>query len=180
MADDARTPPHSSGDSRCAADSPRDKQAHTQRTQTQRSETDEFGVPRRMQHSWSATFGLFGIDAALVFMFAALGNRSHDTGLTPPDIASTAWPFLVGLAASWWLALSFLRPHGIWPYGLFTVAGTVAFGMLLRGTVTDGGVQTSFVLVASGSLAVLMLGRRLLTGWLTRRRRGHAPPSLSP
>ncbi len=104
-------------------------------------------------------------DAVLVTLFAVTGNRSHDSGLAPAEIWSTAWPFLLGLALSWLLSFSWGNPHRIWPTGIFVVIGTVALGMMFRTAFTDGGVQLSFVLVASASLAVLLLGRR----WVTQR-----------
>ncbi|GAA1806376.1 DUF3054 domain-containing protein [Nesterenkonia flava] len=125
----------------------------------------------REHHSWGLTLGLFAVDAVLVLSFAAAGNRSHETGLSPADVLSTAWPFLVGLALSWCLTRSFLRPHSLWPQGVFTVVGTVALGMILRVAFTDGGVQVSFVMVATLVLSVLLLGRRLLSGIIARRAR---------
>ncbi|WP_150462485.1 DUF3054 domain-containing protein [Nesterenkonia ebinurensis] len=106
---------------------------------------------------------LFLADALLVLLFAALGNRAHDSGLAPTEILTTAWPFLVGLAAGWIVTRSWSRPWQIWPAGVVVVALTVTLGMLLRQLFTDSGVQLSFVLVATGTLCVLLVGRRLLT-----------------
>ena len=107
-------------------------------------------------------------DAALVMVFALLGNRSHDSGLGLAEIIGTAWPFLLGLALSWLLTFSWASPNRIWPTGILLVLGTVIFGMTFRSLFTDGGTQLSFVLVASGVLAVFLLGRRALTGMLRR------------
>ncbi|GAA1451236.1 DUF3054 domain-containing protein [Nesterenkonia lacusekhoensis] len=108
-------------------------------------------------------------DGLLVLVFALLGNRSHDSGLGLSEIISTAWPFLLGLALSWLLAFSWVSPNRIWPTGILVVLGTVIFGMTLRTLFTDGGTQLSFVLVATGVLAVFLLGRRVLSGMIRRR-----------
>lgn len=107
-------------------------------------------------------------DAVLVIIFAMLGNRSHESGLGLAEVASTAGPFLGGLVLSWFLAFSWGNPSRIWPNGVFVVIGTVVLGMALRVIFTDGGVELSFVLVATGVLAVFLLGRRVLTGLFRR------------
>ncbi|WP_211090360.1 DUF3054 domain-containing protein [Nesterenkonia sedimenti] len=108
-------------------------------------------------------------DALLVVVFAALGNRAHDSGLAPLDIFATAWPFLVGLLLGWLVTASWSRPHQIWPAGLLIVVVTLAAGMVLRYFFTPGGVQLSFVLVATATLATFLLGRRLIGLLLTRK-----------
>lgn len=112
----------------------------------------------------------FAADAALVVLFAVLGNISHESGLSPADVWSTAWPFLLGLALGWWITYSWRFPSNIWPIGVFLVIFTVVWAMMMRHFVTDGGVQLSFVVVATLTLAVFMLGRRLVTKLLLRRR----------
>lgn len=108
-------------------------------------------------------------DAALVTAFAAVGNRTHESGLSAADIWSTAWPFLVGLVMGWIFTQSWRQHSTLWPAGAFVVIYTVALGMTFRHFLTDGGVQLSFVLVATGTLMVLLLGRRLLTTLLLPR-----------
>lgn len=108
-------------------------------------------------------------DAVLVVVFAVMGNRAHDSGLTVPDVWDTAGPFLLGLALSWFLAFSWGNPHRLWPTGVFVVLGTVVLGMLFRDALADGGVQVSFVAVALGTLTILLLGRRIASGLLVRR-----------
>lgn len=111
-----------------------------------------------------------GADAALVVLFAVVGNRSHTSGLSAAEVWSTAWPFLMGLALGWLLTVSWRHPSSIWPGGVVVVIVTVACGMMMRQLFTDGGVQLSFVVVATLTLAVFMLGRRLMTRLLFRRR----------
>lgn len=108
-------------------------------------------------------------DAALVAAFAAMGNRTHESGLSAADVWSTAWPFLAGLVMGWIFTQSWRQHSTLWPAGVFVVIYTVALGMTFRYFLTDGGVQLSFVLVATGTLAVLLLARRLLTTLLLPR-----------
>lgn len=108
-------------------------------------------------------------DAALVVLFAVLGNISHESGLSPADVWSTAWPFLLGLALGWWVTFSWRYPSNIWPIGLILVIFVVAWGMMMRHFLTDGGVEVSFVMVATLVLGALLLGRRLLTKYVLPR-----------
>lgn len=110
--------------------------------------------------------GLLVLDAALIIVFAALGNRSHDTGLGIVDVLTTAAPFLCAWALATALMRSARRPSQVLPDGLVIWAGTVMGGMVLRVLLGLGGAPLSFVLVAASSLAVLLLGRRLVTGLL--------------
>lgn len=110
------------------------------------------------------------LDAVLVVLFAVAGNRSHSTGLSVLDVAGTAWPFLVGLLLGWALTRSWRRPSRLWPEGVVVVLITVALGVILRVLLTDGGAPLSFVAVATGSLTLLLLGRRLVSGQVLRLR----------
>ena len=123
-----------------------------------------------VRHSATTTLVLLLLDAALVVLFAVAGNRSHSTGLSVSDVAGTAWPFLIGLLLGWALTRSWRQPSRLWPEGVVVVLVTVALGMTLRVLLTDGGAPLSFVAVATGSLALLLLGRRLVSSQMLRRR----------
>lgn len=123
-----------------------------------------------VRHSATITLVLLLLDAALVVLFAVAGNRSHSTGLSVSDVAGTAWPFLIGLLLGWALTRSWRQPSRLWPEGVVVVVVTVALGMTLRVLLTDGGAPLSFVAVATGSLALLLLGRRLVSSQMLRRR----------
>lgn len=112
------------------------------------------------------------LDVGLVIVFAALGNRSHDTGLGIADVLSTAAPFLVALAVAVLLLRSHRRPSRLFPDGLLIWGVTVAGGLGLRVLWDLGGVQLSFVLVTAAVLGTLLLGRRLLTGLILPATRG--------
>ena len=107
-------------------------------------------------------------DVVCVIVFCTVGRRSHDEGLTVAGIAQTAWPFLAGAAVGWLLSGGWRRPFTVIPTGVTVWVCTVVVGMLLR-KATSAGVSTSFVVVASVSTAVLLLGWR---GAATLFRRG--------
>ena len=98
-------------------------------------------------------------DIVCVIVFCTIGRRSHAEGLTVAGIASTAWPFLAGTAVGWLLIGGWRRPFTVIPTGFVVWVCTVVVGMLLR-KATSAGVATSFVVVASISTAVLLLGWR--------------------
>ena len=99
------------------------------------------------------------VDIACVLVFCAIGRRSHAEGLTVAGIVETAWPFLTGTAAGWLLARGWRRPVSLAPTGLTVWVCTVVVGMLLR-KLTAQGTATSFIVVASVTTAVLLLGWR--------------------
>jgi hypothetical protein len=98
-------------------------------------------------------------DIVCVIVFCTIGRRSHAEGLTVPGVAHTAWPFLVGAGVGWLLIGGWRRPFTVIPTGVVVWVCTVAVGMLLR-KATSAGVSASFVVVASLSTAVLLLGWR--------------------
>jgi hypothetical protein len=98
-------------------------------------------------------------DVVCVIVFCAIGRRSHAEGLTVTGIAQTAWPFLAGTGVGWLVIRGWRRPFSVIPVGVVVWLCTVAVGMALR-KLTSAGVATSFVVVASVSTAVLLLGWR--------------------
>jgi hypothetical protein len=115
-------------------------------------------VTDRRQRVRRALIALF-TDVVCVIVFCTIGRRSHAEGLTVAGIAQTAWPFLAGTGVGWLLIGGWRRPFTVIPTGVVVWVCTVAAGMVLR-KVTSAGVSTSFVLVASLSTAVLLLGWR--------------------
>lgn len=107
-------------------------------------------------------------DVVCVVVFCTIGRRSHAEGLTISGIAETAWPFLVGTGAGWLLSTAWRRPVSLAPTGIAVWAATVVVGMLLR-KVTGQGTATSFIVVASLTTAVLLLGWRAVAQILRRR-----------
>ncbi len=98
-------------------------------------------------------------DVLCVIVFCTIGRRSHAEGLTVSGIAETAWPFLVGTAAGWLLSRGWQRPAALVPTGVTVWLCTIVIGMLLR-KLTSAGTAPSFIVVASLSTALLVLGWR--------------------
>jgi peptidoglycan/LPS O-acetylase OafA/YrhL len=106
-------------------------------------------------------------DAALIVLFAAIGRDAHQRGDVIAGVLLTAWPFLAGAAIAW-LALRVWRaPLRVWPAGVCVWIGAVALGMLLR-ALTGQTVVLPFIIVASLSLGVFLVGYRLIVAGFRR------------
>jgi hypothetical protein len=101
------------------------------------------------------------LDCCCVLAFVVIGRASHERGESLGGIASTAWPFLAGLACGWLAVRAWRRPVGLFPAGVGAWLGTVAVGMVLR-VVAGQGTAVAFVLVALGFLGLFLLGWRLV------------------
>jgi hypothetical protein len=99
-------------------------------------------------------------DACCVLLFVIIGRASHAKGESLPGVASTAWPFLAGLAAGWLAARAWRRPAAILPSGMAAWLGTVAVGMVLR-VLAGQGTAFAFILVALAFLGLFLAGWRL-------------------
>jgi hypothetical protein len=108
------------------------------------------------------------LDVASVLVFVVIGRASHNHGESVPGVASTAWPFLAGLAAGWAAARAWRRPMALVPSGIAAWLGTVAVGMVLR-VVAGQGTAVSFIIVALCFLGLFLLGWRLLARIFSRR-----------
>ncbi|MDH6195857.1 hypothetical protein M2272_002497 [Mycobacterium frederiksbergense] len=100
-------------------------------------------------------------DLICVVVFCTIGRRSHAEGLTVAGVAETAWPFLTGTLVGWLLSRGWRRPTSLAPTGIAVWVCTVAIGMVLR-KLTSAGVAGSFIVVASLTTGVLLLGWRAL------------------
>ncbi len=105
-----------------------------------------------MRSGWRVVF-----DALALVLFATVGRASHHEALTLAGTAETAWPFLVaGLVASIACLVGRVRR----PYdGVLVWASAVLGGMGLR-VATGGTTAPAFVVVATLTLGVLLLGWR--------------------
>ncbi len=106
-------------------------------------------------------------DLVAVLVFVLLGRRSHEQGSALAGTAATAWPFVAGAAAGELAALRL--PARSLATGAVVAAGAVAVGLPLR-RLAGGGTPVPFVLVATTSLVVLLVGWRALARVLERRR----------
>ena len=108
------------------------------------------------------------LDAVLVVAFAALGRASHDSDVFA-GLWQTAWPFLIGLAAGWLVTLAWRAPLAPVRTGLGIWAATVIGGMLLR-SASGQGTALPFMIVATLTLLVLLVGWRVIAALVARRR----------
>ena len=109
---------------------------------------------------WLCTVALV-LDVCCVLVFVIIGRASHTKGEAVGGIASTAWPFLAGLAAGWLAARAWRRPLALRPTGIAVWLCTVALGMVLR-VVSGQGTAPAFIVVALAFLGLFLLGWRLL------------------
>jgi len=110
------------------------------------------------------------VDVVLVLVFAVIGRASHDEN--PAGFLLTAWPFLVALLLGHAIAALLPgRPRRPWSvlWGLVVWVITVIGGMLLR-IATGDTAQVAFIIVATLTLGVFLVGWRALTALLRRRR----------
>jgi hypothetical protein len=109
------------------------------------------------------------IDVFLVVVFAAVGRASHDESVLS-GLLTTAWPFLMGLGLGWLITLAWRAPEAPVRTGLGVWIVTVAGGMLLRAAAGQG-TAFAFIVVATVTLLVLLVGWRVVAAIVRRRRR---------
>ena len=100
-------------------------------------------------------------DVCCVLVFVVIGRANHHAGETLAGVASTAWPFLAGLAVGWLASRAWRRPLVLRPSGVTVWLCTVALGMVLR-VVSGQGTAPAFIVVALAFLGLCLLGWRLL------------------
>ncbi len=112
------------------------------------------------------------LDVLVIVIFAAIGRASHSE--THPVLESlfVAWPFLVGAAIGWAIALGPIgRAATSLMAGLPIWLATVVIGMALRAA-SGRGIAVSFIIVATMFLGAFLLGWRvILLGWQRRTNR---------
>jgi hypothetical protein len=110
------------------------------------------------------------LDICCVLVFVIIGRASHTKGEAVAGIASTAWPFLAGLAIGWLVlyAIGQRRPGRVFPAGVVAWLGTVALGMALR-VVSGQGTAVTFIIVALIFLGLFLLGWRAIWALLRAR-----------
>lgn len=113
------------------------------------------------------------VDAAAVVLFAAIGRDTHEHGLDAAGVLLTAAPFLVGAIIGWALSRAWRRPLAVWPSGVAIWLCAVVLGLALRG-LTGGGLAVAFQVVTTVTLAVFLLGWRLVAAAVTRIRNRRA------
>lgn len=112
------------------------------------------------------------LDILVVVVFAAIGRATHDGDVLGPfgsGLATTAWPFVAALLIGWLVTRAWRRPTAVMRTGLPVWAITVALGMVLR-ALSGQGVAVAFIIVATITLAVFLLGWRGIARLAARRR----------
>ena len=107
-------------------------------------------------------------DICCVLVFVVIGRANHHAGETAAGVASTAWPFLAGLAAGEVATRGWRRPLALVPTGVGVWAGTVIGGQLLR-VISGQGTALAFIIVSVLFLGLFLLGWRLGARLLARR-----------
>jgi hypothetical protein len=119
------------------------------------------------------------LDLAAIVLFVGIGRASHAHGLTFAGMASTAWPFLVGVSLGH-LALAVIRrSETSFKGGLVVWISTVVLGMVCR-VISGQGIAVAFVAVALGFLGATMLGWRALVAAIRCWRPAGQAPDLVP
>ena len=108
------------------------------------------------------------VDVVAVVVFVAIGRRNHDEGTALSGVIGVAAPFLIALGASWLVVRTWRGPFNRASF-VATWVITVVAGLFLRKIVFDRGIATSFIIVATITLGVLIGLGRLLTRRLTAK-----------
>jgi hypothetical protein len=101
------------------------------------------------------------LDIFAVLVFVGIGRSVHTHGLSFGGMASTAWPFMTGLAIGWCVSALMHRPLVSIAGGIVVLLATVTIGMTLR-VLAAQGTAFAFVLVALGFLGFVMCGWRCI------------------
>lgn len=97
----------------------------------------------------------------VIFVFVVIGRHTHDHGVSLSGIASTMWPFVVGLVLGWGWIVSRGGVGTTVREGLLMVIVTVVFGMVLR-VIVGQGTAPAFIVVALVFLGGAMQSWRLV------------------
>ncbi|HEU5419856.1 MAG TPA: DUF3054 domain-containing protein [Streptosporangiaceae bacterium] len=115
-----------------------------------------------------ATAGTLVLDVCSVLAFVAIGRHTHQDGDSLAGLWHTAWPFLAGLAIGLAASRAWRRPLALVPAGLGAWLGAAGAGMAIR-VLAGQGTAAAFIAVALGSLAVFVLGWRVVVRIVTTR-----------
>ncbi|KAK9819097.1 hypothetical protein WJX74_000450 [Apatococcus lobatus] len=104
-------------------------------------------------------------DVGVLLLFAAIGRSGHGEGLSPPELLSTAWPFITGWCISAGLQGSYSSQPPASPAAAAGAAAKVWLagipaGIVLRSASKGYVPDKSFVIVTLLATAALLLGWR--------------------
>ncbi len=103
-----------------------------------------------------------------VLVFAAVGRSSH-AEVDALGVLTTAVPFLLGLLVGWLVVRAWRAPFRL-PVGVAVWVGVVVVGLGVRAASTHR-LPLTFALVATTSLALLLLSWRAIAHLIARSRR---------
>lgn len=101
------------------------------------------------------------LDVVVVLIFVAIGRRVHDHGVSARGLVSTAWPFLIGLGAGFFVLIRQRRSISALSGGVVVWISTVVLGMILR-VVSGQGTAFAFIIVAFAFLGLFMFAWRIV------------------
>ncbi|MFJ2316031.1 DUF3054 domain-containing protein [Glutamicibacter sp. NPDC087661] len=108
------------------------------------------------------------VDVVLIVLFALLGRREHEHGLSIGGILMTALPFLVAYVVVTLLSKPWTTINKLFPVGVLVWVVTVAAGLALR-VAMDSTAALPFIIVATLVLGAFLMGRRLVTSMVAKR-----------
>ncbi|MGB3413479.1 MAG: DUF3054 domain-containing protein [Microbacteriaceae bacterium] len=111
------------------------------------------------------------LDLLLVLVFAITGRASHHLELSAFGVLETAWPFFIGLWVGWAISRAWRHPLALWPIGIIIWLSTVLLGLGFRWLMNEGVPELAFAIVATLTLALFLLGWRLIALLLRTLRR---------
>lgn len=115
----------------------------------------------------------FLIDIICMALFALLARIAHQSETMPLNFSgwlSTYWPFLLGILGAWLImSLTKMVPTRLAPAGLFVWIFTVIVGLGIWALRHHTVPHWSFMMVASITSAVLLLGWRIIATKVLRR-----------
>ena len=104
----------------------------------------------------------FGIDVVAVVLFVVIGRRNHhETGNAVAGAVRIVAPFLIALIVGWVVARADRNPMSL-RSGTVIWACTVVLGLALRRIVFQRGIALAFIIVATTTLGVFLIGWRAL------------------
>lgn len=116
------------------------------------------------------------IDVILVAVFCVIGRLSHAEGIFGdiPGLLNTMWPFLVAVLAAHAIMQVRRTPADRMLPGVVIWAVTVVVGLVLR-AVSGQGTALPFIIVATLTLALFLIGWRAILAIVRRPRRAGTP-----
>ena len=102
----------------------------------------------------------FGIDVIAVLLFVVIGRRNHhETGNVVVGALRIVAPFLIALIVGWLIARAERAPMSL-RSGTIIWGCTVVLGLVLRRVVFQRGIAVAFIIVATITLALFLIGWR--------------------